>query len=234
MIDILRVIGRAILSLATLFFMTKLLGKKQVSQLSLFDYVIGISIGNFAAEMTVNLDSNILYGTVAVVIFGLVAYFISILTMKSIVLRRYFMDEPTVLIANGKILEKGLRHVKFDINDLIEQCRTAGYFDLSEINFAIMEGNGSISVLPKEKYKCITKNDMNIKTLEGGLVASIIIDGNIMYENLKNMGKSEKWLLKKLKDKAYDVKDVLYATVDVHDNFVIYPKNDDEYLDVLE
>ena len=128
--DILRVVLRSILSLVTLFLVTKMLGKKQVSQLSLFDYVIGISIGNFAAEMTINLSSPVLHGTVAVFMFGIVAYFISILTMKSIVLRRYFMGVPTVLIENGIILDIGLKKVKFDINDLLEQCREQGYFDI--------------------------------------------------------------------------------------------------------
>ena len=92
---------RSILSLATLFLVTKMLGKKQVSQLSLFDYVIGISIGNFAAEMTINLDSQTINGILAVFIFGIVAYIISIITMKSIWLRRYFMSTPTMLIEKG-------------------------------------------------------------------------------------------------------------------------------------
>ena len=124
------VVIRAFISLISLFFITKLLGKKQVSQLSLFDYVIGISIGNFAAEITINLEANLIYGTVAVLIFGLVAYFISILTMKNITLRRFIIGVPTVLIDKGKILEKGLKKVKFYINDLLEECLSCGYFYL--------------------------------------------------------------------------------------------------------
>lgn len=99
--DLLNVCFRGFLSLITLFLVTKMLGKKQVSQLSLFDYVIGISIGNFAAEMTTNLDSNILHGTVAVIVFGIIAYTISIATMKSIVLRRFFSGIPTIIIEDG-------------------------------------------------------------------------------------------------------------------------------------
>lgn len=234
MADICRVIGRALLSLATLFFMTKLLGKKQVSQLSLFDYVIGISIGNFAAEVTINLDSHFLHGTIAVVIFGLVAYLISILTMKSITLRRYFMDEPTVLIADGKIQEAGLRKVKYDINDLLEQCRANGYFDLSLINYAVMEGNGSLSILPKVENMPVTKKDMNVKLDKIGLVANVIIDGVILHKNLKNVKKDEKWLLAELKSKKTSVQSVLLATVDVDDKLTIYKKNNDYYNDVLE
>ena len=112
---------RALISLVVLYLVTKMIGKKQVSQLSLFDYVIGISIGNFAAEMTINLESNELNGIWAVILFGLFAYLISILTMKSIWLRRFFMGTPTILIQEGKILESNLKKVKFDINDIIRQ-----------------------------------------------------------------------------------------------------------------
>ena len=121
------VLLRGLISLFSLFLVTKLLGKKQVSQLSLFDYVIGISIGNFAAEITINLDASLWYGVIAVIEFGIIAYGISIATMKSIKLRRFFMGTPTILIEKGKILEKGLKKVHFDINDLLEECRSSGY-----------------------------------------------------------------------------------------------------------
>ena len=142
--ELLDVTLRAMISLVTLFLITKMLGKKQVSQLSLFDYVIGISIGNFAAEMTINLESDYLHGILAVVIFGVVAYLVSILTMKSIHLRRYFMGTPTLLIQDGKLLEKNMKKVKYDMNDLLEQCRINGYFDISEIKYALMEANGTV------------------------------------------------------------------------------------------
>ena len=101
---------RAMLSLITLFLITKLLGKKQVSQMSLFDYVIGISIGNFAAEMTINLESKEINGILAVIIFGLVAYIISYLTMKSIRIRRYFIGTPSIIISNGKFNNPSILH----------------------------------------------------------------------------------------------------------------------------
>lgn len=100
---------RALISLFTLFIVTKLLGKKQVSELSLFDYVIGISIGNFAAEMTINIDSPEINGIWAVIIFGIIAYLVSWVTMKSIVLRRLFIGVPTVIIQDGKILKNNMK-----------------------------------------------------------------------------------------------------------------------------
>lgn len=107
--EIFIVIIRSIVSLTVLFGVTKLLGKKQVSQLSLFDYVIGISIGNFAAEITMNMETQFINGIVAMTVFGLIAFLVSILTMKSITLRRFFMGTPTILIQEGKILEKNLK-----------------------------------------------------------------------------------------------------------------------------
>lgn len=217
---------RAISSLITLFLITKLLGKKQVSQLSLFDYVIGISIGNFAAEMTINLESNEINGIWAVVLFGLFAYLVSFLTMKSIILRRFFMGTPTIIIQDGKILEKNLRKVKFDINDLLEEIREAGYFNLSEVEYAVMEANGSISILPYSQYRPLTPKDMNIKVEKVGMCSNVIIDGKIIYNNLKNINKDKKWLMHELKINGHnDISKILLATVDIKNKINIYEKN---------
>lgn len=227
---------RAISSLITLFLITKLLGKKQVSQLSLFDYVIGISIGNFAAEMTINLESNEINGIWAVVLFGLFAYLVSFLTMKSIILRRFFMGTPTVIIQDGKILEKNLRKVKFDINDLLEEIREAGYFNLSEVEYAVMEANGSISILPYAQYRPLTPKDMNIKVENVGMCSNVIIDGKIMLNNLKNVNKDKKWLMHELKTNGYnDISKILLATIDIKSKIAVYEKNTEiKSKDILE
>ena len=141
-IELLDVILRSLVSLVTLFLVTKMIGKKQVSQFSLFDYVIGISIGNFAAELALNLESEYLHGIVAVVLFGIVAYLVNLITMKNLKIRQFFIGQPTLLIENGKILYKSLQKNKFDINDLLEEARSNGYFDLSDIDYAVMEANG--------------------------------------------------------------------------------------------
>ena len=217
---------RAISSLITLFLVTKMLGKKQVSQLSLFDYVIGISIGNFAAEMTINLDSNEINGIWAVVLFGVFAYTISILTMKSIKLRRFFMGTPTVIIQEGKILEKNLKKVKFDINDMLEEIREQGYFDISQISYAIMEANGKFSILPKSDYRPLIPKDMNLKVNKESILSNVIIDGKIMKNNLIYMNKDVKWLNKELKVQGYsDISKILLATLDNNKKLIIYERN---------
>lgn len=227
---------RAILSLITLFLITKMLGKKQVSQLSLFDYVIGISIGNFAAEMTINLETNEINGIWAVVLFGLFAYFVSIVTMKSIVLRRFFMGTPTIIIQDGKILKENLKKVKFDVNDMLEEIREAGYFDLSQVKYAVMEANGNLSILPYPEYRPLTPKDMNIKVTNEGLCSNVIIDSKVMHNNLKNISKDEKWLNHELKVKGYkDFSKILLATVDINSKLVVYENNNNkDSKDVLE
>ena len=233
--EVLDVIIRALISLITLFLITKLLGKKQVSQLSLFDYVIGISIGNFAAEMTINVESQFLNGIVAVVVFGLIAYIISILTMKSIVLRRYFMGIPTVLIQHGKLIGDNMKRVKFDVNDLLEECRGHGYFDISEIEFALLEANGKLSILPSGENKPLTIKDVDLKPKKQGLCANVVIDGKIMSKTLEVLHKESGWLEKQIRDKGKRLEDILLATLDVNEKLVIYEKNvKDEILDVLE
>ena len=224
-IDLLDVILRCLVSLVTLFLVTKMIGKKQVSQFSLFDYVIGISIGNFAAEMAINLDSSYLHGTVAVIVFGLVAYLVSLLTMKSLKIRKLIIGDPNILIKDGKILYNSLKKSKFDINDLLEEARINGYFDISDIDYALMEANGKISFLPKIESKNPTNKDLKLNIKRKGLCINLIIDGQIIEEALKDINKDQKWLLKKIKEKNFNLEEVILATIDLQNNLKVYGKN---------
>ena len=202
-----------------------MIGKKQVSQFSLFDYVIGISIGNFAAEMALNLDSDYMHGTIAVIVFGIVAYLVSIITLKNLKLRRFFIGDPTIIIEDGKILYKNLKKTKFDINDLLEECRINGYFDISQIDYALMEANGKISFLAKPDYQTPTSKDLKINKQKTGLCANLIIDGEIIYESLKIMHKDKKWLMHEINIKGYKLEDIILATLDLEETLKVYGKN---------
>lgn len=224
--EALSIIPRSFLSFSLLFFITKIIGKKQVSELSLFDYVIGISIGNFTAEMTMNLDNQYLNGVVALITFGLIAYFVSKVTMKSIVLRRFVIGIPTIIIQNGKIIEKNMKQVKIDVNELLEQCRINGYFDIKEIEYAIMEANGKISIMPKSEYKPLTPKDTKNKVNNQDLLANVLIDGKVIINNLTIMGKNEEWLMKELKVKGYkDLANIILVTLDNNNKITVYEKN---------
>ena len=235
MIEVLETLLRGFISLTVLFLVTKMLGKKQISELSLFDYVIGISIGNFTAEITTNMDAKFINGIVAVILFGFVSMSISWVTLKSIKLRRFFIGIPTVLIQHGVLLQKGLQIAKIDINDLLEECRLGGYYDISEIEFAVMEANGKVSILPKGEHKPVTIKDLHLKKEKQGLCASVIIDGKIMTQNLYQINKTKTWLDKQMKQRKEKYKNILLGTVDLNGKLTLYHRNiHKKALNVLE
>ena len=220
------VIFRTIIVLVILFFITKCMGKKQVSQMNIYDYLIGITIGSIAADISLDIEKNLIAGIASLIIYGLSAILVTYLTLKSISFRRLFSGVPTILIDSGNIIEKNMYKEGIDINDLQEEARQHGYFDLNKINYAILETNGNISFLPKAKYETITKEDMKLKTSNEGLCANLIIDGTLLEYNLTNMNKDKKWLDKELKKKGYqDYSNILLLTLDNKDNIVIYDKN---------
>lgn len=224
--EALSIIPRSIVSLVTLFIATKILGKKQVSELSLFDYCIGISIGNFTAEMILVLENQLINGVVAILTFGILGYLISYLTMKSMTLRRLFFGIPTIIMQEGKIDYNALKKLNIDINDFLEQTRNAGYFDLNEISYAVMEANGKISFLPKDEYKKPTKKDLNLKKEKESLSANIIIDGNLMKENITETDRSYEWFIKELKIKGFTTyENILLATYS-NNTLNIYKKDE--------
>lgn len=220
------IVLRSLLSSFSLFILAKLTGRKQISQLNTFDYIIGITIGSIAAEMTVNKDVEYWVCIVAMTSFALIGVLISYVTTKSITLRRVITGVPIILIERGKIIEEGLNKARFDINDLLQECRANGYFDISEIEYAMMEANGRISFLLKSKYNPVTPNDMKLKVSNKGLCANLVIDGNIMHEHLKNINKDEDWLLTRLKKEGYEnCYNILLLICDTKEKFTIYEKN---------
>ena len=226
MSDFLNICFRTILVLVILFFITKMMGKKQISELNFFDYVVGITIGSIAADISLDIEKDMIAGIAALFIYGGISYIISLVSMKSILARRFFIGVPTVLVEKGKIIESGLKKSKIDVNDLLMEARENGYFNLDEIDYALMEVNGNISFLPKEKEKPVTKRDMKIKCSNEGLTVNGIIDGKYMVNNMKAINKDKEWLDHELKVNGYDNYDnILLATIDNNYKVTIYEKN---------
>lgn len=233
--EILMLIIKGSIAVIYLFLVIKMLGKKQISELNIFDYIIGLSLGNIAAEMTVNKDISIIEGVIAMSLYGILSLFVSYITSKSIKARRFITGFPVVIIENGKISKEQLKKCKIDINDLLQDARESGYFNISEINYAIMEPSGKISFLPKSKYKEITLNDLKIKTDKNSLIASLIIDGNIMINNLKNINKTKEWLINRLNKMGYgDINKLLLVLCDNKENLTVYRNDEKVNLNVLE
>lgn len=226
MSDFLNICFRTILVLIILFFITKMMGKKQISELNFFDYVVGITIGSIAADISLDIEKNMIAGIAALFIYGFISYIISFVSIKSILARRFFIGVPTVLVEKGKIIESGLKKSKIDVNDLLMVARENGYFNLDEIDYALMEVNGNISFLPKEKEKPVTKRDMKIKCSNEGLTVNAIIDNKYMANNMKAINKDKEWLDHELKVNGYDNYDnILLATIDNNYKVTIYEKN---------
>lgn len=216
---------RTIVIAVIIFLLTKLLGKKQISQLSFFDYIVGITIGSTVADIALDIEKNFIGGIVSLLIFVMIDYFISMITMKNITARRFLIGVPTVLVEKGKIIESGLKKCKLDVNELLAEARIAGYFDIDEIDYALMEINGAISFLPKEKEKPVTKKDMKIKLDKSGLTVNAIIDGEYMPNNMKAINKDKEWLDHELKVQGYeDYDNILLATIDTNYKVNIYRK----------
>ena len=220
---------RSIISIIVLFLITEVMGKKQISQLNMFDYIIGISIGSIAASLSVDDSINYLDGISSIIIYGGVAALISLITTKSIKLRRILTGVPSVIMNDGKINYQNLKKSRLDINDLLQLARENGYYDLSNINYCILEPSGKVSFLPKAKYLPATPNDMKLKVSENSLCANLVIDGKIMSENLKQIGKDEKWLLTRLSNLGYqDTKKILLVTCDNKQKLTIYLKDNND------
>lgn len=226
MSNFLNICFRTILVLIILFFITKMMGKKQISELNFFDYIVGITIGSIAADISLDIEKNMIAGIAALFIYGFISYIISFVSIKSILARRFFIGVPTVLVEKGKIIESGLKKSKIDVNDLLMEARENGYFNLDEIDYALMEVNGNISFLPKEKEKPVTKKDIKIKCSNEGLTVNAIIDSKYMANNMKAINKDKEWLDHELKVNGYDNYDnILLATIDNNYKVTIYEKN---------
>lgn len=215
--DIINVIIRSITSLTALFLITKMLGKKQVSELSLFDYVIGISIGNFAAEMTINIDSPFLHGIIAVILFGVMAYLVDFISMKNKRFRNFFMGKPTVIISSGVIKYDNMKKINYDLYDLLSDLRKQGYFNIDEVNYAILENNGDLSVLPFDRFNYASKEDLGI-SYSDNLIRYVIIDGEFIFNEDKGL------ILDKLKDLGKNLDEVLLGSIDSNKNIKFYFK----------
>lgn len=226
MSDFLNICFRTILVLVILFFITKMMGKKQISELNFFDYIVGITIGSIAADISLDIEKDMIAGIAALFIYGFISYIISFVSIKSILARRFFIGVPTVLVEKGKIIESGLKKSKIDVNDLLMEARENGYFNLDEIDYALMKVNGNISFLSKEKEKPATKKDMKIKCSNEGLTVNGIIDGMYMVNNMTAINKDKEWLDHELKVNGYDNYDnILLATIDNNYKVTIYEKN---------
>lgn len=235
MSEILYIIALSLGSIIALFILTKLIGYRQMSQMSMFDYINGITIGSIAAEMATSLENNFIEPLTAMIVYALAALFLSYFSSKSIKARRIIEGVPLVLLNNRELYRDNLKKAKIDVSEFLLQCRVNGYFDISKLETAILEENGKISFLPKASDRPLTPSDIQISPQQDYMVANVILDGKIMEKNLKHTGNDEKWLQNQIKAQgAKQIEDVLLATCDTSNQVTVYLKsNRKEAKDVL-
>ncbi len=222
-LKILSVALTALGSVAALFLLAKLLGNRQISQLSMFDYIIGISIGSIAAEMATELEEP-LQPLVAMAVYALLALLIDILTRKSLAARKLISGRPIILMHGGEIYRDNLIRARLDINDYLTLCRSSGYFDVRNIETAILEENGTVSFLPREMARPATPKDFGLYPEQTKTLLPVVIDGSVISQNLAECGRMEEWLLAQLQTLGCGgPADVLCAFIDGKGELFAYP-----------
>ncbi len=223
--EYLTIIYQALFSSITLLILTKLMGYRQVSNLSMFDYINSITIGSIAAEMAMNNNGEYLKPLVAMLTYAAVVITLSKLTQHSIVARRLINGKPIVLFLHGNIYNQNIKKAKMEVDELLTECRINGYFDLSQIEAIILEPNGKLSILPITKNKPVTPMDLGLQPSQEEMFANVIVDGRILKYNLSHIGYDEEWLNKQLS--IHNIKhanDVFLAICNRQGTFYAYPK----------
>lgn len=212
----------ALLSALALFILTKLMGHKQLAQLDVFDYVNGITIGSIAAEMATELEAP-LKPFIALVVYALIAVALSIISNKFPASRKIIVGHPIILLDKDKLYRKNFKKAKLDLNEFLCLCRGQGYFDINQIETAVFEHNGSLSILPKADNKPLTPDDMKVYPPQEEIITELIMDGKIIEENLKKANKSVLWLSRRLEEQHIsDPKEVFFAFVDNKSTLSVY------------
>lgn len=223
--ELLHVFFTSIGSVIALFILTKIMGNRQMSQLSMFDYINGITIGSIAAEMATSLEDDFMKPLIAMVVYALLSLSIAIITNKSIKLRRLITGEMLILFDSGKIYEANLKKARLDVSEFLTLCRNSGYFDIANLQTAILEANGKVSFLPLTAQRPVTPTDLNLSPTQEKLVVNVIMDGKILPDNLKYTGNNEEWLEKQLRAQGFSkVEEVFLATCDCENTLNVYVK----------
>ncbi|MBS8263128.1 DUF421 domain-containing protein [Mesobacillus boroniphilus] len=219
--DILGTIIRSILLIIGLFIITKLLGKKQLSSLSFFEYIVGITVGDIAGTLAMDPDLSLRDGIASLIVWSFVPLAISTISLRSRAFRKIVEGKPTTFIENGNILEKNMRKEKYSIDELLEQLRKKSVFKVADVEFASLDSNGELSVLLKKAKQPVKYEDIGIEMEEESASVSVLIDGKIIEENLSRAGLDRNALIEKIHDKGYKLQQVFYAEADSNGNLSV-------------
>lgn len=220
----LQIIYQTIISIVVLFILAKWIGCRQISEMSMFDYINGITIGSIAAELAIS-DDGIINSLIAMILYGIATVLLSFISDKSMKLRRVIVGRPYILFKDNNFLYKNMKKNKIDLCEFLMAARGEGYFDLSEVQEAILESNGKISFLPKSENRPVTPKDLKLQPNKSYVFANVIMEGKIMKDNLRNIGRDEIWLRKQMFIHAIkNEHDVFLAVCDGNENCYFFEK----------
>ena len=218
-LEIGQVVLTSLLSLAVMFIFTRIGGKRQIAQMSPFDYLNAVTVGSIGAELATSLEQW-WRPLSALIIYILATWFVHYTACKSNVMRSFWSGRSMILMDGGVILKSNLKRAAIDVNEFLGQARIAGYFDPNEIETAILETSGQISFLPKSLNRPLTPDDMQLHPDAASIWYDLIIDGQLMQDNLKVAGRDERWLDKQLHAQGIGQRsEVFYAACDKADGF---------------
>jgi len=215
------VIIQSFTAFIVLFLLARILGKRQIAQLNFFDYIAGITVGNVAAAWSLD-DVSSLHAIMVLVIWTALSLFLAFIQRKSYRIRLWLDGKEIILIADGKIMEKNLRKAKLEVEELMEMLRQKDAFKLSDIETAVFENNGQLSVMKKTSKNPVTPTDLNLTVVPEQAPRVVIVDGHLMPTSLRLTGYSKEWLVEELrKQGANDASDVFLGQIDSNGNVYV-------------
>ena len=217
---------RAIILYIIVLIVMRLMGKREIGQLQPFELAISIMIADLASVPMTELGIPITNGIIPILGLLIMHMLISIINMKSLKMRTIMSGQPSLLIYRGKIDEKVLRKERLTLNELEEKLRSNNVFNLGDVEYAILETNGEVTVIQKPEKRNVIAADLNISPEYEGISYDLVIDGKIMEKNLKSIGKDEKWLIAQLKKFDAKPENTLIATIDGKDEFFCQKKEE--------
>ncbi|MDW7675131.1 MAG: DUF421 domain-containing protein [Bacillota bacterium] len=225
--EALLIVFKSTFAFFVLLLMTRLMGKTEVSQLSYFDYIVGITIGTIAGSMSIDPGIMMSSATTGVLVWAGLKIMMELLTLRSIPARKILEGEPIVVIKNGKLMEKAMGRTFYNTEELMVQLRNKDIFDLSEIEEAVLEPNGKISVIKKSQYQPLTPKDMHISTNYKGMPQVLVIDGKVAQHRLAELRLSEEWLNQQLNNLGIDsISQVMLAQLNTQGELFVDKKDD--------
>lgn len=216
-----QILLRSLGALTVLFVFTRILGKKQISQLTFFEYIMGITLGELAGFISTDIEKHYFLGILAMCVWFIVPFGLELLTLKSKILRQWFEGKGRVLIKEGKVLEDNLKKERLTADELMEQLRAKNAFRVADVEFAVMESSGELSVLLQKDKQPLTASDLGMKLVNEVEPQTVIIDGKIMHEPLATIGLNPGWLKTELEKIGVTAENVFLGQVDAYQQLYV-------------